>query len=440
MYVANTQVKRAGDLYLESYDMPADPGMRVLWRACAVKIRGFWAVDELTRLERQTHTRLIHIHMICTYYTYIHAYICIHTYMHTYVHDGTGLVSAGFAYMICSTLVAFVCYTLGLHLRRLGGEGASPRREGASVQRARAQGPVHAFSPEAALGSGMNGAQDTNGMNAAETDTVPANGAQDTVPANAAHDTVPSQNEVPLGSVTLHVEPVAMYEGTAACMVVLRDVDLFVPSASASAPGEKGASGHGTGCETGGCRPASSSGQMRLLHNISAVFEPGSITALMGASGAGKTSLLNLIACRIHMNSPGARVEGLVSCLVQASSPAAPAQRVDGMAFSHMCGYVEQEPTLFPLMTVREALAFSARLRLAGSMSPAQRAAVVDSVVDLMELHSVLDLVFIKCRAGAGSGSPAACPLGAEVLKLVCIAVELVANPSILLMDEPTSG
>ena len=378
--------------------------------------------------------------MICTYYTYIHAYICIHTYMHTYVHDGTGLVSAGFAYMICSTLVAFVCYTLGLHLRRLGGEGASPRREGASVQRARAQGPVHAFSPEAALGSGMNGAQDTNGMNAAETDTVPANGAQDTVPANAAHDTVPSQNEVPLGSVTLHVEPVAMYEGTAACMVVLRDVDLFVPSASASAPGEKGASGHGTGCETGGCRPASSSGQMRLLHNISAVFEPGSITALMGASGAGKTSLLNLIACRIHMNSPGARVEGLVSCLVQASSPAAPAQRVDGMAFSHMCGYVEQEPTLFPLMTVREALAFSARLRLAGSMSPAQRAAVVDSVVDLMELHSVLDLVFIKCRAGAGSGSPAACPLGAEVLKLVCIAVELVANPSILLMDEPTSG
>ena len=57
MYVANTQVKRAGDLYLESYDMPADPGMRVLWRACAVKIRGFWAVDELTRLERQSWPR-----------------------------------------------------------------------------------------------------------------------------------------------------------------------------------------------------------------------------------------------------------------------------------------------------------------------------------------------------------------------------------------------
>ena len=249
------------------------------------------------------------------------------------------------------------------------------------------------------------------------------------------------QGVVGTGSVALNV----MLDTACAvpCTVVLCDVNMFVPSASASAPGSAPGGGTDDNSTEAKCSwmPGSSKGEVQLLRDISTVFEAGSITALMGASGAGKTSLLNLIASRVKISSPCTRVEGLVSCLLHAPPGGGPDEIVDALAFSHMCGYVEQEPTLFPLMTVRETLNFSANLRLPDSMPSAQRAALVDSVVDLMQLRSVLDVVLINRRVGAAGGSPAAaCPLGAEFLKLVCIAVELVANPSILLMDEPTSG
>jgi ABC-type multidrug transport system ATPase subunit len=248
------------------------------------------------------------------------------------------------------------------------------------------------------------------------------------------------QGVVGTGSVALNV---MVHTACAVpCTVVLRDVNMFVPSASASAPGSAPGGGTDHSLEAKcSWMPGSSKGEVQLLRNISTVFEAGSITALMGASGAGKTSLLNLIASRVKISSPCTRVEGLVSCLLHAPPGGGPDEIVDALASSHMCGYVEQEPTLFPLMTVRETLNFSANLRLPDSMPSAQRAALVDSVVDLMQLRSVLDVVLINRRVGtAGGSSAAACPLGAEFFKLVCIAVELVANPSILLMDEPTSG
>jgi ABC-type lipoprotein export system ATPase subunit len=304
------------------------------------------------------------------------------------------------AYIFGVILVTFVFYNLGLHLRRLGGESGS-------VAHARIQGLAGGAEP---LGA---------------------------VTSNA------EQGVVGTGSVALNVMPDLVDTKCAVpCTVVLRDVNLFVPSASASAPGSAPGGGTDDGTEAKcSWMPGSSKGEVQLLHNISTVFEAGSITALMGPSGAGKTTLLNLIASRVQISSPGTRVEGLVSCLVHAPPGGGPDESVDALAFSHMCAYVEQEPTLFPLMTVRETLNFSANLRLPDSMPSEQRAALVDSVVDLMQLRSVLDLVLINRRIGAAGGSHvAACPLGAEFFKLVCIAVELVANPCILLMDEPTSG
>ena len=83
------------------------------------------------------------------------------------------------------------------------------------------------------------------------------------------------------------------------------------------------------------------------------------------------------------------------------------------------------------LHTVREALDFSAHIRLPASIGKAQRDAWVTEVIALVGLGSISDRVI---------GDAATPGLAPGQMKLVTIAVELVANPSVLFLDEPTSG
>lgn len=69
--------------------------------------------------------------------------------------------------------------------------------------------------------------------------------------------------------------------------------------------------------------------QLQLLHNISGTFRPGVLTALMGVSGAGKTTLMDVLADR----KTAGRVEGQVSV---GGHPK------DKHSFARVCGYVEQ--------------------------------------------------------------------------------------------------
>ncbi|KAK9902782.1 hypothetical protein WJX75_005811 [Coccomyxa subellipsoidea] len=157
--------------------------------------------------------------------------------------------------------------------------------------------------------------------------------------------------------------------------------------------------------------------QLTLLSDISGAFRPGVLTCLMGVSGAGKTTLLDLLAGR----KTGGLVRGRIT--------------VDGhpkeqATFARISGYVEQFDIHSPATTVREALAFSAELRLADVQS-AQLHSFVDEVMELMELTSLRHaLVGVPGRSG----------LSVEQRKRLTIGVELVANPSIVFLDEPTSG
>jgi ABC-type multidrug transport system ATPase subunit len=81
--------------------------------------------------------------------------------------------------------------------------------------------------------------------------------------------------------------------------------------------------------------------------------------------------------------------------------------------------------------TVKEALMFSARLRLDGSVSEAQVREYVDEVIGIVELQPVQNKLV---------GMPKVSGLSVEQRKRLTIAVELVANPSVVFMDEPTSG
>ncbi|KAK9946087.1 hypothetical protein M0R45_011566 [Rubus argutus] len=158
--------------------------------------------------------------------------------------------------------------------------------------------------------------------------------------------------------------------------------------------------------------------RLELLKGVSGAFRPGVLTALMGVSGAGKTTLMDVLAGR----KTGGYVEGsiMISGFLK---------RQD--TFARISGYCEQTDIHSPHVTVYESLAFSAWLRLLPEVDSTTRKMFIEEVMELVELTSL---------RGALVGLPGVTGLSTEQRKRLTIAVELVANPSIIFMDEPTSG
>ncbi|KAL2539206.1 ABC transporter G family member 29 [Abeliophyllum distichum] len=158
--------------------------------------------------------------------------------------------------------------------------------------------------------------------------------------------------------------------------------------------------------------------KLQLLCEVAGAFRPGVLTALMGVSGAGKTTLMDVLAGR----KTGGYIEGDI--------------RISGFpkiqeTFARICGYCEQNDTHSPQVTVFESLIYSAFLRLPKEVTKEQKMTFVEEVVDLVELDNLKDAIV---------GIPGVTGLSTEQRKRLTIAVELVANPSIIFMDEPTSG
>ena len=127
---------------------------------------------------------------------------------------------------------------------------------------------------------------------------------------------------------------------------------------------------------------------------------------------SGKTTLLDVIS--------GRKTEGKIEGEI----------RINGQLkedheeqYRRMCAYAEQTDSHMPLSTVRESIAFSARLRLPRTVTEEQRNAFVDEILDILELTPVAD------RYVGNSKYPGLSP---GQLKLLTIGVELAANPSIL--------
>lgn len=93
----------------------------------------------------------------------------------------------------------------------------------------------------------------------------------------------------------------------------------------------------------------------------------------MGSSGAGKTTLMDVVAGRKTVG----RIEGGITTNGRPK---------DARAFARVMGYVEQTDVHAPLATVGEALRFAAALRLPAAAAPAEREALVRQVVGLVEL------------------------------------------------------
>lgn len=91
----------------------------------------------------------------------------------------------------------------------------------------------------------------------------------------------------------------------------------------------------------------------KILNNVSGYAKPKEMIAIMGASGSGKTSLLNVLAQRLAL-SPGAVIDGEVRCN----------NRLCGVTdFGKMGAFVQQDDVLIETMTPRESFVFAAKLR-----------------------------------------------------------------------------
>ncbi|XP_030965023.1 pleiotropic drug resistance protein 2-like isoform X2 [Quercus lobata] len=158
--------------------------------------------------------------------------------------------------------------------------------------------------------------------------------------------------------------------------------------------------------------------RLQLLRDVSGAFRPGILTALVGVSGAGKTTLMDVLAGR----KTNGYIEGSISISGYPKNQA---------TFARVNGYCEQNDIHSPNVTVYESLVYSAWLRLAKEVKQETRKMFVEEIMDLVELNSLRNSLV---------GVPGVDGLSTEQRKRLTIAVELVANPSIIFMDEPTSG
>ncbi|XP_042498687.1 ABC transporter G family member 39-like [Macadamia integrifolia] len=155
-----------------------------------------------------------------------------------------------------------------------------------------------------------------------------------------------------------------------------------------------------------------------LLNGVSGSFRPGVLTALMGVSGAGKTTLMDVLA--------GRKTSGYIEGNITISG-----YPKKNETFARVSGYCEQNDIHSPCVTVHEALVYSAWLRLSTEVDSRTRKIFIEDVMELVELTS---------HRVALVGLPGVNGLSTEQRKRLTIAVELVANPSVIFMDEPTSG
>ena len=155
-----------------------------------------------------------------------------------------------------------------------------------------------------------------------------------------------------------------------------------------------------------------------LLSNVSGVFNPGEMVALLGPSGSGKTTFLDVLA--------GRKAVGTTSGVTKFGGLAPTSQFL-----RRYTGYVEQFDTLIAALTAREMLLYTAELKRPMHESLQSKESAVDQLLADLGLWEARDVLV---------GSPMVKGLSGGQSKRLNIAIALITDPSVLFLDEPTSG
>jgi ABC-type multidrug transport system ATPase subunit/ABC-type multidrug transport system permease subunit len=155
-----------------------------------------------------------------------------------------------------------------------------------------------------------------------------------------------------------------------------------------------------------------------IIHSSRGRARPGEVLAVMGPSGAGKTSLFNSLAKR----GTGYHVQGSLT--------------LNGKSYNKedlisVAGFVFQEAVFHSHITTEEALRTAASLKLPSSLTKDQKEHKVQVLLDAFDLR--------KCARTKIGDSKVKGISGGEKKRL-SIAIEVLTGPSLLFLDEPTSG
>ncbi|XP_038625105.1 broad substrate specificity ATP-binding cassette transporter ABCG2 [Tachyglossus aculeatus] len=153
-----------------------------------------------------------------------------------------------------------------------------------------------------------------------------------------------------------------------------------------------------------------------ILHDINGIMKPG-LNAILGPTGGGKSSLLDVLAAR---KDP----KGLSGDVLLNGAPQPP-------NFKCSSGYVVQDDVVMGSLTVRENLQFSAALRLPTTLKKHEKDERINMVLRELGLTKVADSkVGTQFIRGVSGGER----------KRTSIGMELIPDPSVLFLDEPTTG
>lgn len=148
-----------------------------------------------------------------------------------------------------------------------------------------------------------------------------------------------------------------------------------------------------------------------ILDDVSVAVPPSRFFGLIGPSGAGKSSLLHTLAGLRKPESGMVLIDG---------------EDIYANDVPPSFGFVPQDDIVHPELTVRQALQFSARLRLARETPRHELNRLIAQTMEQLLLTQRADLPIWRLSGGQR--------------KRVSVAVELLARPSILFLDEPSSG
>jgi ABC-type multidrug transport system ATPase subunit len=154
-------------------------------------------------------------------------------------------------------------------------------------------------------------------------------------------------------------------------------------------------------------------GKKQILKDVSGCIEDGSMLAIMGPSGAGKTSLLKALSLSITSG----KVYGSINLN---------GRKLNNQVFKEHCFLVEQYDH-WPFLTCKETLTYAAELLL----GPGDHLKVVENIIEKMGLQSCEDTkVGNDYMQGLSGGQK----------RRLSIAIALLKKPAVILLDEPTSG
>eukprot|EP01028_Stygiella_incarcerata_P003362 TRINITY_DN16664_c0_g1_i1.p1 TRINITY_DN16664_c0_g1~~TRINITY_DN16664_c0_g1_i1.p1 ORF type:complete len:812 (-),score=177.77 TRINITY_DN16664_c0_g1_i1:105-2474(-) len=154
-----------------------------------------------------------------------------------------------------------------------------------------------------------------------------------------------------------------------------------------------------------------------ILEGVTGHFKSGRLTGVLGPSGAGKTTFITVLMNKVRKTTGSVWVNGIEGNLSD---------------YHGHVGYVPQMDSMLPFLTVQETLVHSALTRLPRSWSHKRRMELIAYAVEVLGLKNIIHTLIGE------PGSTGGLTMGQR--KCVSIAVELVANPSVLIADEPTTA